>query len=364
MVYNRFARWCERNGYQIEIFTPAREPLQEMGPVKIHSIDPIAPIPYYRGLAFDIFPLRKNVEKYFEQNAFDLIHIATQGHIAIIALRVASQQKLPKISCYHTAIPEYAQSRFIQALGNNPVGRWLADRAFDLCWWYQRRLYLSSQLILVPTKSIKNMIDKELGIPTGYFTRGVDSEAFSPAKRRRDNESEPVTIYVGRISIEKNLELLEQLDLRGGENTILVGDGPYTNTLKRHLPQAEFTGFLKGEELQQAYASADIFVFPSKTDTFGNAVLEAMSSGLPVVVTNELGPKDFVRHGETGFVAESDEEFISYHRLLLKDDELRKRMGQKAREYALTCNWDSIFETQLIGNYRKVIEDWSARYHS
>jgi glycosyltransferase involved in cell wall biosynthesis len=165
-----------------------------------------------------------------------------------------------------------------------------------------------------------------------------------------------VTLYAGRVSIEKNLQLLRKLDLSGGRDLVVVGDGPYTETLRAAQPQARFTGFLTGADLQQAYADADIFVFPSKTDTFGNAVLEAMASGLPVIVTDVLGPKDFVRHGETGFIASGDEEFVEYHRRLVRDHDLRARMGRAARAYALTCSWDAIFEEQLIGNYRRVIE--------
>jgi glycosyltransferase involved in cell wall biosynthesis len=315
----------------------------------------ILPVKYYRNLRFDVFPLRPKLKQYFSDNPFDIIHMATQGHMGILALYLASKFQLPVISCYHTAIPEYARDRFLKVLGNNPVGRSLAKLAFDMSWWYQRLLFRNSKLILVPTASIEAVVRENLGVPTAFFTRGVDGEAFSPARRDRPDGGPPITLYAGRISIEKNLKLLEKLKLPQGENQVFIGDGPYVPELKRRLPKAHFTGFLTGKDLQKAYANGDIFVFPSKTDTFGNAVLEAMSSGLPVVVTDVLGPKDFVKHSETGFIARNDEEFIEFHRLLLEDDELRARMGRNAREYALTCNWDSIFENQLIGNYRTVI---------
>lgn len=357
MVYNRFARWCAEKGYKIEIFTPGDGKTQQIENVKIHSIEMLAPFRYYRDLYFDLLPIRPRLYDYFEQNPFDLIHIVSQGHMGFLALLVAAKAKLPKISCYHTAVPEYAESRALKFFGDNAFGRTLGKIGFDLTWWFQRKLFLSSSMILVPTKSIMEMVDRELGIPTGYFTRGVDSEAYSPKKRKARNEDRPVTLYAGRISIEKNLKLLERLELTNGDGLQFVGDGPYTDTLRENLPAARFDGFLTGEDLQNAYANADVFVFPSKTDTFGNAVLEAMSSGLPVVVTDVLGPKDFVKHEETGFIAGSDEEFVRYHRMLVDDADLRKRMGRNAREYAKSCNWDSIFENQVIGNYRKVIEE-------
>lgn len=359
MVYNRFARWCADKGYDVEIFTPGDGDFDEFGTVRVHNIGMFVPIPYYRDLSYDVtdaFFIRRKIVRYMAERGFDLVHIATQGHMGVAALRVAAKLGLPKISCYHTAIPEYAYDRFFK-LGDNPLGRSIAKAAYELCWWYQRKLFRSSSLILVPTQSIKEMVEEEIGVPSAFFTRGVDSTAFSPENGNKPNGHNPKTLYAGRISVEKNLQLLEKLDQSEGENMVFVGDGPYTTTLRRNLPRAHFTGFLHGNALQEAYASADIFVFPSKTDTFGNAVLEAMASGLPVVVTNVLGPKDFVRHGETGFIAENDEEFVHYHRMLLEDDDLRKRMSAQARAYALTRSWDTIFETELIDNYRRVIEE-------
>lgn len=357
MVYNRFARWCKRHNYQVEIFTPGKkDETEDRGPVKIHTVKMLLPFPYYHGLYFDILPRKAKLRKYFAENSFDLIHIATQGHAGLQGLHIARKFNLPQISCYHTAIPEYARDRFLKVLGENPLGRALAKGAYNLCWWYQRKLFKSSHMILVPTQSIKDMVEHELCIPGAYFTRGVDSEAFSPEKRQRSSKK-VISLYAGRISIEKNLQLTEKLDLPGGQGITFVGDGPYKSHLEKTLPEAQFTGFLKGDDLQQAYADADIFLFPSKTDTFGNAVLEAMSAGLPVVVTNVLGPKDFVIHGETGFIADSDEDFVRYHKLLVDDAALRKEMGKKARTYALKQSWDHIFETQLIDNYRKVIRE-------
>ena len=157
------------------------------------------------------------------------------------------------------------------------------------------------------------------------------------------------------MSVEKNLALLYRLFDDGGGGLVVVGDGPFRKSMCKRLPQADFAGFLHGDDLARAYASADILVFPSKTETFGNAVLEAMASGLAVLVTDEGGPKDFVRHGETGLVAHGDDDFVELHRRLVADAELRKRLGSNAREFAYTQSWDQIFEEQILGIYKKVI---------
>jgi glycosyltransferase involved in cell wall biosynthesis len=215
-------------------------------------------------------------------------------------------------------------------------------------------------LILVPTESARGSIKEKVGVPTAVFARGVDCEEFGPHHRaRREGDGELRSLFVGRISVEKNLSLFTKLATTGGRGLVFVGDGPYKGYLQQQLPEAIFPGFLRGGDLARAYASADIFAFPSKTETFGNAVLEAMASGLPVLVTDVGGPKDFVVDGENGLVARSDAEFIDLHRQLTDDEELRSRLGRKAREFALTCEWDRIFESQVLGSYRKVIAEWA-----
>ena len=357
MVYRRFARWCEGRDIELEIFTPGGRATDFRGNVTVHSIPMLLPVPYYHNLSFDALPLRPRLERYFRENSFDLVHIATQGHMAIVGLRAAGEARAPNISCYHTKLPEYAASRFISFFGDNSLGRKAAALAEWASWTYQKRLYRSSRLVLVPTESARALIMEKAGKQTAIFSRGVDCEAFSPAHRvRQPGDDSPRSIYVGRVSVEKNLALLFKL-FDGGGDLVVVGDGPFRKIMRKRLPSARFAGFLHGEDLAQAYASADILVFPSKTETFGNAVLEAMASGLAVLVTDEGGPKDFVRHGETGLVARSDEEFIELHGQLVADAALRKKLGAGAREFALTQSWDEIFEKQVLGTYRKVISE-------
>jgi len=124
--------------------------------------------------------------------------------------------------------------------------------------------------------------------------------------------------------------------------------------MKQICPHAVFAGFLKGEELSRTYASADIFVFPSTTDTFGNVVLEAMSSALPVIVTDKMGPRELVTEGENGFIARDAVDFRQKLDLLIQDESLRKKMGTQARQYALTHSWEAVFHG-LFHNYQRII---------
>jgi glycosyltransferase involved in cell wall biosynthesis len=265
MVYNRFARWCSERGIEVHIFSPGKKKIIDMGSVQIVNVPMRIPFPYYRGLHFDLIPNHAFVRNYFRQHSFDLIHIATQGHAGLLGAKIAKKHNLPIVSCYHTAVPEYAYDRFVSVLGNNPFGRFFARIAHGISWWFQHIVYGKSKLMFVPTKSIEDVVQQHMNMPTSIWSRGVESKAFSPAKRERAKDDSAVkTMYAGRISIEKNLQLLKKLKLENGSGMVFVGDGPYKENLERNMPEAEFTGFLVGEPLQKAYANADIFVFPQR----------------------------------------------------------------------------------------------------
>jgi glycosyltransferase involved in cell wall biosynthesis len=180
--------------------------------------------------------------------------------------------------------------------------------------------------------------------------RGVDAELFNPARRRRNPDDREIVLgFVGRLSVEKNVTLLAQiqqeLEAKGQTNFrfFIVGHGNEEAWLRERLPRAEFTGVLKGEPLAEAYARMDLFVFPSHTDTFGNVVLEALASGVPAIVTPDGGPATIVRDGETGRVV-TDAEFAAAIAGVIADSARLAQMRLAARSYALTKSWDSVFE--------------------
>ena len=161
--------------------------------------------------------------------------------------------------------------------------------------------------------------------------------------------------------MEKNLPLLARIfRSRRDARLVVVGDGPFRSRMEREAPNAKFTGFVTGLELSRAYASSDLFAFPSETDTFGNVVLEAMSSGLPVVVTDKMGPRELVDHGFNGFIASNDREFERYLDRLIQDGELRRSMGARSRTMALERTWNAVFRS-LFDSYREVIREYRER---
>jgi len=177
----------------------------------------------------------------------------------------------------------------------------------------------------------------------------VDTNLFSPVKRSRTDG--PFTIgYVGRLTPEKNVRLLAELEkglVKAGVNDfrfVIAGRGSEREWLGQQMQTAEFTGVLKGEALAQAYAEMDLFVFPSRTDTFGNVVLEAQASGVPAIVSDEGGPKFIVRDGVSGVVAKTARGFLNATLSLMSQPELHRQMRETARQLACQTSWESVFE--------------------
>jgi glycosyltransferase involved in cell wall biosynthesis len=189
------------------------------------------------------------------------------------------------------------------------------------------------------------------------FPRGLDTNLFSPARREPAfwekfgaTNAQVRLLYVGRISKEKDLDVLADAyrRLRGEDLPVqlfVVGHGPYSEAFAEAVPEAFFTGYLTGKELATAYASADIFVFPSTTDTFGNVIIEAQASGVPVVVSDSGGPKELVEDKTNGLITKSHDvdDFTDAIRTLVVDCELRERMGNRARESVIDRTWPAAF---------------------
>jgi glycosyltransferase involved in cell wall biosynthesis len=189
------------------------------------------------------------------------------------------------------------------------------------------------------------------------FPRGLDTELFTPARRDPGfwkkfgpTNGDVRLLYVGRVSKEKDLDVLakayRQLRDEGlSIQLLIVGHGPYSEALSETVPDAIFTGYLRGKELATAYASADVFAFPSTTDTFGNVIIEAQASGVPVIVSDSGGPKELVENNENGLITKSHdvEDFTRAIRELVADPVLRKRMGNRARQSVIDRTWPSAF---------------------
>jgi len=258
----------------------------------------------YEGLALPI-PRIDDVMAYVQRMPFDAIHVSTPGPMGLLGLLAARQRGIPVCGTYHTDFPRYAGE-----LTGDPG-------AVELGWRFMRWFYGQLDRVAAPTESVKReLIEHSLDARRlRVVGRGVDTTRFHPgfrdtAWRAAHGPGRSLKLlYVGRLSREKNLHVLAEafrrlVPTRPDVALVLVGDGPCRAELERmlHGAPATFTGVLSGEALARAYASSDLFVFPSKTDTFGRVVLEAQASGLPVIVSDAGGPKDAMQDGRTGVV--------------------------------------------------------------
>jgi glycosyltransferase involved in cell wall biosynthesis len=225
------------------------------------------------------------------------------------------------------------------------------------------RFYSFARILYAPNPELCSVLENATGRPCLLMPRGVDSQLFDPTRRTRSDDKEFILGYVGRLSVEKNVALLGKvhraLEDAGHRNFkfLIVGHGAEEAWLRRNLPRAEFTGVLKGEPLAQAYANMDVFVFPSHTDTFGNVVLEALASGVPAVVTPDGGPASIVRESLTGRIV-PDSQFTQAIAEMLENPVMLTEMRRRARGYALSASWDSVFEGVYDG-YRSILPSCS-----
>jgi glycosyltransferase involved in cell wall biosynthesis len=297
----------------------------------------------------------------------DLIHITGPSEIGILGAGLAHHLRIPLAASWHTNIHEYAARRAEWFLRLLPKDRSTAagQKIEGLAMATAARFYSMAQVLFAPNPELCALLGRTTGRPCHLMPRGVDAQLFCPAKRTRERDDrerdngERVLGFVGRLSIEKNIGLLakiqEELDSRGVKNFrfLIVGHGGDEAWLRERLPQAEFTGVLRGEALATAYANMDLFVFPSHTDTFGNVVLEALASGVPAIVTPDGGPRTIVRDGETGRIV-PDDQFAEAITGLLEDLGRLDQMRRDARAYALTASWDSVFEG-IYADYESIL---------
>jgi len=293
------------------------------------------------------FPPIMQMLDYIQRERFSEVIISTPGPIGLTALLAAKMLNLQTSGIYHTDFPQYV--------------RILTEDSFleSVTWRYMHWFYNQLDTVFVNSEEyreswLKRGIDPE---KLKIFPRGLDTQLFHPTRRNSKffekfgaKNGQIRLLYVGRVSREKDLDLLAEAyrRLRNEGLSIqlcVVGHGPYSREFSESLPEALFTGYLSGEELAAAYASADIFVFPSTTDTFGNVIIEAQASGVPVIVSDSGGPKELVENDRNGLITKSHdvEDLTRAIRELVADPERRKRMGNFARESVIDRTWPNAF---------------------
>jgi phosphatidylinositol alpha 1,6-mannosyltransferase len=296
----------------------------------------------------------------------DLIHITGPSEVGMLGAGLAHHRGLPLAASWHTNVHEYLARRSDWLLRLLPErhSQSTGQKIQDLTLAAAARFYSIAKVLFAPNIDLCQTLESATGRPCFLMPRGVDTELFTPAKRPSRSADSPFVLgFVGRLSIEKNVTHLaaihDQLLAQGHTNFrfLIIGQGDEEHWLRERMPQADFAGVLRGEALAEAYASMDLFVFPSHTDTFGNVVLEALASGVPAIVTPDGGPRYIIRdsqgrdsqdHNATGRIV-PDEQFAAAISEIIADPIAHARMRQAARDYALTASWDAVFEGVYSG---------------
>jgi phosphatidylinositol alpha 1,6-mannosyltransferase len=292
----------------------------------------------------------------------DLVHIVGPGDVGILGLWVAHTLRVPLVASWHTNLHEYAGRRLNKLLSFLPdawrecVCVTAEQQSLRACM----RFYGLARFLLAPNEAMVHLLQERTGKPAFLMAHGVDTEAYSPQRRCRRDRSFCIG-YVGRLTPEKNVRLFVDLERRllaQGQHNFrftLIGEGNEREWLHRNLEFGELPGILRGEALAEAFANMDVFVFPSRTDTFGLVLLEAMASGVPVVVSPETGARVGIRHGVTGFHAPDLQSLTESVRQLMSSETLRQRIGAAARVFTCDKVWNGVFE-QLYRTYEWGLE--------
>lgn len=361
----------ERLGHRAIVLGPEGSPRRYAG-ARVFGASG-APIPFYPELRF-LLP-RPGLERRLARFRPDIVHVVDPMLLGAAGVRWAQHLGAPVIASYHTNLADYCAYFHLRAL-------------IAPLWAYRRFVHNACAATLCPSPSTALHLRQQGFERVALWRRGVDSALFTPLRRsatwRAQMAGDParlIVLYVGRLAYEKNLfdlvDAFKRLEGSGEDaraqgsadedaqpQLVLVGDGPARSDLERALVgrRATFTGYLTGDALATAYASADIFAFPSVTETFGQVVMEAMASGLPVVGYDAEGVRDSVQHLETGLLVPSRDRdaFTTGLRTLLAAPELRRRMGLAARALAEQRDWPTVLDG-LLDDYRQVIAGEYAR---
>ena len=356
LTLNRLVAFLEKRGVPVLVFAPVAET------PAFQSVGELVPVPSFAiptrkeyRIALGLPDAARQRLKAFRPTLF---HIAVPDILGYQALKLSEAWKVPAVASYHTRYDTYLRFyglSLFETLGQR----------------YMRNFYNRVRRVYPPSESMAQII-REQGQSSHVevWARGVDSELFSPTKRDMDwrrslkiADDEVAVSFAGRLVKEKNIAIymrvMNTLTARGLKvRPLVIGDGPEMPAMKAGLKNGVFAGFLHGEDLARADASSDIFFFPSESETFGNVTLEAMASGLPAVNAIASGSNSLVAEGITGhLVSARDEDGLAAKlEALVKDEGLRRHMGEAARARALSYSWDTILEG-LLKSYTEVLRE-------
>ncbi|WP_240342958.1 MULTISPECIES: glycosyltransferase family 4 protein [Paenibacillus] len=352
---HRLSNHLNRKGIEHLLFTP-QSVIEGNDAAPVRSV---TNIPFFLYPECRIaLPNRASIHRELKTFQPDLLHIATPFNMGLFGLRYALKHQLPHVISYHTHFDRYLEYYKLKSV-------------IPLYWKYIQWFHRACDATLTPSQETLNSLQSKGIQRLKLWSRGIDCSLYSPDKRSsnmrtRYNITAPlILLYVGRIAPEKDIATLtlamQQLPehMQARVHWIIVGDGPLLPKMRMQSPpNVTFTGYLHGEDLAAMYASADLFVFPSSTETFGNVVLEAMASGLPVLAANGGGVKDLVTHHRSGVLFEPGNADALIREICLWGnhmDQLRT-MGLEGRKLAEQRSWDHIFD-RLVGDYEEAIEN-------
>jgi glycosyltransferase involved in cell wall biosynthesis len=320
---------------------------------QVHKVISV-PFIFYRDYRLGL-PYFQGIHQKLDEFKPDLIHAVGPTLLSLYGIRYAQKRKIKTVASYHTNFisyfPYYKMPKILEKFA-----LFLQNRFYNRC----DRVYVPSNHAL---EELRSLGIKKIEV----WKRGINLDIFSPENKNDDirksinANDHPILLYVGRLVKEKDLNDLIAAHSILKKNCyeyklVLVGDGPMRMKLQRKAPDAHFTGFLSGKELAEWYASSDLLVFPSTTETFGNVILEAFASGIPAIVVNKGGVTDIINNGKNGLIAKanSPRDFVEKIEFLLKDTSGMKRMGEVAKESAKNRSWQSV-NLALLRSYEKVL---------
>ncbi|MFZ7120879.1 MAG: glycosyltransferase family 4 protein [Eubacteriaceae bacterium] len=352
---HKLGRYLDNNNIEYMVFAPSYTNnsinCKEKNVQRFKSVS----LPAYPECRLSI-PIYSNLLKLANKFKPDIIHLMTPAGLGLVGLKYAQEKGLPVVSSFTTNFDIYLKYYNLEFLNS-------------ILWNFLRWFHNSCLINYTPSQDTSNLLKSKEIRNIKISSRGINTEIFNPNHKnlrlfRKYNLKEKTTfLYVGRLAKEKDLDILIKsickinIHYKDKVQFIITGDGPYALDLKKSTPNnVVFTGYLKGKELSSIYASCDVFVFPSSTETFGNVVLEAMASGLPVITVNSGGVKESVINGYNGFLCQQrdSDSFTQSIEKFINDASLISKMSLNARKFTLEKSWDNIFD-ELTDDYHTLI---------
>ncbi|MBU9713757.1 glycosyltransferase family 4 protein [Evansella tamaricis] len=343
----RYTDFLEKRGIEYKLFVPeSSTPFPAVPQVQRFTSIPFVLYPECRIALPNPIHIRQTLDEFQPT----LIHITTPFNLGLFGHHYGRKHQIPMVASYHTNFDEYLDYYHLTFME-----KWI--------WKYMNWFHRPFEKVFVPSKHTKDkLLKKELHSNIDIWGRGVDHTFFSPTKRsnkireKHNIKEKNILLFVGRIAPEKDIHIVLETfhalpeNVKKETHLLVVGDGPQLKPLSEaNHKQITFTGFMEGEELAEVYASCDAFIFPSPTETFGNVVLEAQASSIPVIGAKAGGVQNLIEDGINGYLCSEKnvEEFVRSTTILLEDKVLRKSMGERAREFANCQSWDNIFNQLL-----------------